>query len=167
MTLAHALAQGGTRRHVLKVALAVSLALNLFFVGGALWVRFHAPAPPITPEQRLEQMGKELGLDAQQQRAFADYSQTMRARLEAMHEAIRPLISEAWSEVTKPQADEAKIMQLLDEIEQKRRAFAGQMTTTTLSYLASLSPEQRREFVALAQQRPRPWSPPYHHHQMR
>ncbi len=163
MTLAHAVAQRETRRHLWRVVLALSLALNLFFVVGALWIRVHAPAAPITPEQRLEQMGTELGLDAQQRRAFADYSHTMRQRLQAMHQAMRPLISQAWSEVAKPQADETKVMQLLDQAGQTRRAFAGQLTTTTLSFLATLSPEQRSKFVELAQHRPRPWSPPHHH----
>ncbi|MGH7030798.1 MAG: periplasmic heavy metal sensor [Stellaceae bacterium] len=167
MTLAHAVAQGGTRRHLWRVVLALSLALNLFFVVGALWIRVHAPAAPITSQQRLEQMGTALGLDAQQRRAFADYSQTMRQRLQSMHETIRPLISQAWSEVAEPRADETRIMQLLDEAGQKRRAFAGQLTTTTLSFLATLSPQQRQKFVELARQRPRPWSPPHDHGEAR
>ncbi len=161
MTFAHAVAGGGTRRHFWQVALALSLALNLFFVGGALWIRVHAPNPPMTPQQRLHQMAGELGLDAQQSRAFADYSKTMSERLQAMHQAIRPLVSQAWSEVAKPQANETRIMQLLDEAGQKRRESVGRLTTTTLSFLATLSPEQRRKFVELAHQRPRPWSPPH------
>ncbi|HEY3911259.1 MAG TPA: periplasmic heavy metal sensor [Stellaceae bacterium] len=167
MTLAHAVAQSGTRRHFLRTVLALSLALNLFFVVGALWIRVHAPAPPITPEQRLEQMGTELGLDAQQRRAFADYSQAMRQRLQSMHQAIGPLISQAWSEVAKPQANETRIMQLLDQAGQKHRAFAGQLTTTTLSFLATLSPEQRSKFVELARHGPRPWSAPHPHGEAR
>lgn len=164
MTLAHAVAQGGTHRHLLRVVLALSLALNLFFIVGALWIRVHAPPAPITPEQRLEQMSAELGLDAQQSRAFADYSHTMRQRLQAMHQAMKPLISQAWTEVAKPHADETRIMKLLDQAGQTRRAYAGQLTTTTLSFLATLSPEQRAKFVELAQHRPRPWSPPHNHH---
>ncbi len=160
MTLAQITAHGSNRQHFLRVLLTLSLALNLFFVVGALWIRIHAPAPPITPEQRLQQMAGELGLDAQQKQVFARYSQTMRERLQAMHEAVRPLISQAWSEVSKPQADETKIMRLLDDAAQQRRDFVGQLTTTTLSFLGTLSPEQRRKFVELAHQRPRPWSPP-------
>jgi Spy/CpxP family protein refolding chaperone len=83
----------------------------------------------------------------------------MRERLQSMHEAIKPLVSDAWSEVAKPGADETKVMQLLDQAGQKRRGFVHGLTTTTLSFLAALSPEQRRKFVELAHQRPRPWSP--------
>ncbi len=163
MTLAHTVARSATRRHFLQVVLALSLALNLFFVIGALWIRVHPPVPPMTPQQRLEQMAGELGLDAQQSRAFAAYSKVMSERLQAMHQAIRPLVSQAWTEVAKPQANETRIMQLLDEAGQQRRDSVGQLTTTTLSFLATLSPEQRRKFVELAHQRPRPWSPPHDH----
>jgi Spy/CpxP family protein refolding chaperone len=157
------MAQSGTRRHLLKLVLALSLALNLFFVIGAGWIRMHAPMMPPSPEQRLQEMSGELGLDAQQSRAFADYSQAMRTRLQAMHQTIRPLIAQAWSEMAKPQANETRIMQLLDQAEQQHRAFASKLTATTLSFLATLSPEQRRKFVELAQQLPRPWSPRHGH----
>jgi uncharacterized membrane protein len=162
MTLAHAVPQSATRQHFLKALLALSLALNVFFVVGALWIRVQAPAPPVTPEQRLQQMAGELGLDAEHKQMFEHYSQTMRERLQAMHEAVRPLISQAWSEMSKPQADETKIMRLLDQAAQQRRNYIGQLTTTTLSFLATLSSEQRKRFVELAHQRPRPWSPPPH-----
>lgn len=151
---------GGTRQHLLRTLLVLSLALNLFFVVGALWIRIHAPVPPVTSEQRLQQMGDELGLDRQQERAFAVYSDRMRERLQSMHEAVRPLISQAWSEVSKPQADETKIMRFLDGAGQKRREFVRDLTAMTLSFLTTLSPEQRAKFVELVQQRPRPWSPP-------
>jgi Spy/CpxP family protein refolding chaperone len=154
--------RSGTRQHLLRTLLALSLVLNLFFVVGALWIRIHAPAPPITPEQRLQQMAGELGLDAQQKQAFAHYSQTMRRRLDAMRESVGPLVAGAWAEVARPQADETKVMHLLDEAAQQRRAFVGQLTTTTLSFLATLSPEQRATFVELARQRPRPWTPQPH-----
>ncbi len=148
------------RQHWWKGLLALSLALNLFFIAGALWIRIHATAPVPSAEDRLEQMAGELNLDSRQKQAFAHYSQTMRERLQAMHGAVQPLIGNAWSEVAKPQADETKVMQLFDQAAQERRGFMRDMTTTTLSFLATLSPEQRAKFVQLAHQRPRPWSPP-------
>lgn len=163
MTIAQTFAGHGARRQLWRVLLALSLALNLFFMAGALWIRIHAPAPPISPAQRLEQMAGELGLDPQQKAAFDQYSQTMRARLQSMHEAIHPLIAETWSELAKPQADETRVMQLLDQAAQTRRHFLGGLTTTTLAFLARLTPEQRTKFVALVHWGPRPWSPPRDH----
>jgi uncharacterized membrane protein len=158
VTLAQVIAGHGIRHQLLRAALALSLTLNLFFVVGALWIRIHAPPPPISPEQRLEEMAGELGLDPQQKAAFARYSQTMRARAQSMHEAVRPEIGNAWSEMGKPHADEAKVMQLLDEAAQTRRLYLHDLTTTTLAFLATLSPDQRTKFVALIHRGPRPWS---------
>jgi uncharacterized membrane protein len=160
VTVIHAGAGGGTRFHLLKALLALSLALNLFFVVGALWIRIHAPPPPISTAQRFEDMAGQLGLDPQQKAAFARYSQTMRERAQSMHEAVRSQIANAWAEVAKPQADETKVMQLLDQAAQTRRHFVHDLTTTTLAFLATLSPEQRAKFVALIHRGPRPWSPP-------
>jgi len=160
MMLAEPAARSGARPYLWKALLALSLALNLFFVIGALWIRIHAPAPMLSPEDRLERMAGALALDPQQQQAFAHYSQSMRMRLQAMHSAVQPLIGNAWSEVAKPHADEAKVMQFFDQAAQERRGFMRDLTTTTLSFLATLSPDQRAKFVQLARQRPRPWSPP-------
>jgi uncharacterized membrane protein len=163
MMLAEPAARGGARQHWWKALLALSLALNLFFVIGATWIRIRAPAPMPSPQDRLERMAGDLSLDPQQRQGFIKYSQAMRDRLQAMHEAVQPLIGNAWSEVGKPQADEAKVMQLFDRADQERRGFMRDLTTMTLSFLATLSPEQRAEFVQLARQRPRPWSPPPEH----
>jgi uncharacterized membrane protein len=150
---------GPTRRQLLWVVLALSLALNLCFAAGALWVRLHPPVFRLTPEQRLQQMATELALDPQQQLAFAQYSQTMHRRLTEMREAVRPMVRAAWTEVKRPQADEAKVMQLLDQAAETRRGFLRQMTATTLAFMTTLSPQQRGKFVELAHQRPPPWTP--------
>jgi Spy/CpxP family protein refolding chaperone len=163
VTLAQTATHSGTRQHLLRTLLILSLALNLFFVIGALWIRIHAPPPPLTPEQRLEQMAGELGLNPQQRQAFEHYSQTMHDRLQSMHDAVGPLLAAAWSEMAKPQADETKIMQLVDKVAERRRGFVHDLTATTLSFLTTLSPAQRAEFVRLAHQRPRPWAPPQDH----
>ena len=159
MTLLQTAAGPGTRFHLFKALLALSLALNLFFIVGALWIRIHAPPPPISPEQRLEEMAGELGLNPQQKAASARYWQAMREHMQAMRDAVRPQIAKAWSEVAKPQADEVKVMQLLDEAAQTRHRYLHDSTATTLAFLATLSPEQRTKFVALMRKAPHPWSP--------
>jgi uncharacterized membrane protein len=113
----------------------------------------------LTPEQRLQQMATELVLDPQQRVAFAQYSQTMHQRLTEMREAVRPMVRAAWSEVKRPQADEAKVMQLLDQAAETRRGFVRQITATTLAFMKTLSPQQRGKFVELAHHGPPPWSP--------
>lgn len=163
MMLAEPAAPGGARRYWWRTALMLSLALNLFFVAGALWIRVHAPPLMASPEQRLEEMAGELGLNPQQRQAFERFSQTMRTRLQAMRQAMQPLVGAAWTEVGKPQADEAEVMRLLDKAAAARRGYQQELTATTLAFLATLSPEQRAKFVQLARHRPHPWSPPRDH----
>jgi len=66
VTFASAVARGGARQNLLWVALALSLALNLCFIGGALWIRIQGPPTPMYPEERLERIGSELALDPAQ-----------------------------------------------------------------------------------------------------
>jgi uncharacterized membrane protein len=145
------------RQHLIWAAVALSLALNLFFVAGALWTRSHVPQP-LTREQRLDEMAAALALDPQQRRAFAGYSQMMRTQLEEMRDLAQPLVRAAWAEVSRPQADETKVMQLLDQAAQVRRGHLNQVTAATIAFLKKLSPEQRAKFVKAAHQGPPPWA---------
>jgi len=132
------------------VLLIASLALNLFFVAGAVWIHLHAPP---SPAARLREMAADLKLDAKQNAAFQDYTRALRARSELMRQATEPAISAAWAELAKPDADQAKVMQLFDEANDKRHAMQREMTSQTMAFLANLSPEQRGKFVEIWRER--------------
>jgi uncharacterized membrane protein len=155
VTVASVAARSGVRPYLIWLVLTLSLALNLCFIGGAVWIRFHGPPLPMNAEERLERIGGQLGLDPQQKEAFEQYSQAVRSRMQLMHKAVDPLMANAWSEVAKPDADQAKVLQLFDEAGQTRRGYMRELAPITLSFLAKLSPEQRAKFVELIQQRPR------------
>jgi uncharacterized membrane protein len=153
----------GIRQHWWKALLAVSLALNLCFIAGAVWVRIHPPRFS-SPMQRLDQMAGELGLNPLQKRAFEQYAQSMRARVQVMRKLVQPAIAAASAEIASPQADEAKVMRFLDDATQQRHGFMRDMTTMTLAFLSTLSSEQRARFVELVfRQHQRPWAPPPEH----
>ena len=154
MTAASVALRPGSRQHLFWVALILSLALNLCFIAGALWIRVQGPPLPMSPEQRLQQIEPQLALDSQQKAAFDEYARTVRSRMQSMHEAIEPLVANAWSELAKPDADQTKIMQLFDQAGEQRRAFRPELVTATFTFLAKLTPEQRAKFVELARQRP-------------
>jgi Spy/CpxP family protein refolding chaperone len=163
VTFASTATRGASRQHLLWVALILSLVLNLCFVAGALWARIQGPSAPVNIEERLQRVGKELVLDPQQKQAFERYSETVRAHLQQMREAVEPLFNAAWSEMAKPDADEATVMHFFDQAAQTRRGFQHEMITTTLSFLAVLSPDQRARFIQLFHQRPRSWGQPPPH----
>lgn len=157
MTLVSTAARGNTRRHLVSLLVALSVALNLCFIAGALWIRIHGP-PPINVEDRLQRIGEKLDLDASQKDAFDRYSEAVRGRMRQMHHAVDPLVGKAWAEVAKPDADEAKATQLFDEAAQTRRGYMRELAPLTLSFLSTLSPEQRTKFVELIRQKP--WEQP-------
>jgi hypothetical protein len=78
-----------------------------------------------------------------------------------MRDLAQPLLRAAWAEVARPQADEAKVMQLLDRAAQVRRGHLGQITALTIAFLKRLSSEQRAKFVKVAHQGPPPWAPQF------
>jgi uncharacterized membrane protein len=151
-------AAGQGKRRALLVLLALSLTLNLFFVAGAAWITSNRPMRFANPVARMRYLAAELHLDAQHQKAFERYLRMLRARLQLMHAEVRPLINNAWAELAKPQATDAEVMRLFDEAAKKHRQFQQELTTSTLAFLATLTPEQRQTFIELARRGPRSWS---------
>lgn len=130
----------------LLVLLILSAALNLCFIGGALWMRMHEPARgPV----KAEEFAAELHLNADQRAGFEQYFRVMRARAQLMRAELEPVIAQAWAEIAKPQPDQAKIEQDFAAAAAKRHAFAHDATQNTLTFLATLSPDQRQKFVQL------------------
>ena len=151
-----ATAAGTTRlgrppQRLVLMLLALSVALNLFFVGGALWIRLHPHAVLSFQERRFQRMASELDLAPQQHVGFDRYVAAMRARTARMHQQLAPLFGAAWEEMAKPQANEAQVMQLFDEASSKRREFQREATSQTLTFLATLSPAQRTKFLSIVQ----------------
>jgi Spy/CpxP family protein refolding chaperone len=77
--------------------------------------------------------------------------------MQQMRETVEPLMSAAWSELAKPDADPAAAARLFDEAGQTRHGLQRELLMPTLAFLATLSPEQRAKFVELFHQRPRTW----------
>ena len=151
---------GWLSRRALVILLVVSAVLNLCFVAGAVWTRWHAPARWASAEQRYQKMAGDLDLDAQQRIGFDRYVAAMRARTDKMRQQVAPLIGTAWEEIAKPQADAVQVMRLFDEAAEKRREFQREASAQTLAFLAVLSPAQRSKFVAMARERRAPGLPP-------
>jgi len=155
-TAGRTVSRGWRTQRLMLVLLVVSLALNLCFIAGAVWTRMRAPP---TAAERFQQMGNELNLNAEQRERFQNYVRTMRTRSQSMREETEPLIAAAWADAAKPQPDEPKIARAFDQAADKRRAFQRDSTNDTLAFLATLSPEQRAKFVAIARERRGPWLP--------
>jgi uncharacterized membrane protein len=148
------------RRHLPITLVAISVALNLFFIVGAVWTRFNGPPVALGSDERYSEMAAELKLDPQQRAAFDRYVAAMRSRVDDMRQQIEPLIGNAWEELAKPQADANQVMAAFDQASEKRRAFQRELTTQTIAFLSVLSPEQRKSFVSIVRDHRAPWFRP-------
>ncbi len=135
------------------ILVALSLALNMFFIGGFFWVRGEAARAHLRPAERFEMIARELNLDAKQRTAFEHFIGLMRMRTRHLREANIPLIQEAWAEMAKPQPDDAVIDRDLETATANRRAFQVDTSHALRGFLAALSDEQRARFVEFAKNR--------------
>src|SRR5579862_7865963 len=140
--------QGLSSRRLFGAVLAVSVALNLCFVAGALWSRFNPPPAPVSATERFRKLEASLGLDEQQRVAYQAYVSGTLARSARQRREIDPLLDAAWAEIAKPAPDDASLRQRFDEAAARWRGFQHEAVDATLALLAKLSPEQREKFVA-------------------
>jgi Spy/CpxP family protein refolding chaperone len=139
---------GMPRQRLVVAILAISVALNLCVIAGALWSRVHTPPPPATFSERLRHVENTLDLTSAQRVAYDRYIVDMVARGDQMRQQLDPLFDAAWAEIAKPDADQARVLQLFDDASTHRRAFMHDAVSATLSLLATLTPEQRAKFIA-------------------
>jgi Spy/CpxP family protein refolding chaperone len=135
------------RPRLLAALLAISLALNFCFIGGAVWTRL-SPPQPLSASERFQRLGQSLNLTPQQQVAFDQYVSATLTRGTRVRQATEPLIDDAWAEIAKPDPDQAKIQLLLDNFSTQRREVMHEAASATLSFLATLTPEQKSKFLA-------------------
>lgn len=138
-------------RRTLLAVLVVSLVLNVCFVAGAAWTQINTPAGGT--EASLQRVPSELQLDEKQRAAFDRYAGALRGRFDKMRQQAAPLYSAAWEEMAKPQADAGEVARLFDEAGAKRQESLHESITQTLEFMSTLSPDQRRKFIALMRER--------------
>jgi uncharacterized membrane protein len=146
--------QRGFRRLRLPwILLALSLALNLFFIGGVFWVRTEAHHRHLGPAERVEQVAQDLSLDANQRAAFDGFIRTVRDKARQLRETNQPLIDEAWQDFAKAQPDEAALDKLVEAAADNRRGFQIEAGRALRGFLGVLTEDQRARFIALARKR--------------
>jgi uncharacterized membrane protein len=141
------------------ILLALSLALNLFFVGGVVWMRSQGHGP-MAPAERVERLVKRLSLDADQRAAFDRFVKTIRMKARDLRETNEPLIDEAWQDFAKAQPDEAAVDKLFEAAANNRRNFQIETGRALRAFLVTLNEDQRATFVAMVKSRDNRKAPP-------
>jgi len=144
---------------LLWILLALSLALNLFFIGGVFWMRSQGHGP-MGPADRVERIAKELSLTPEQRAAFERFARTIRMKARDLRETNEPLIDEAWKDFAKAQPDEAAVDKLFESAANNRRNFQLETGRALRAFLATLNEDQRAAFVAMVRNRDNRQAPP-------
>jgi uncharacterized membrane protein len=151
-TLTEGSAPGLGGRRLLWAVLAVSLVFNALMVGAFLWVRFHVEMP-IPPAQRMQAIAKDLNLNDDQRDALQRFIVEMRQNTRHLKESNQPLIGGIWEEIAKPQPNLDLINRSMDQATENRHNYQKTMTSALTQFLATLSPEQRNQFIDLTKNR--------------
>jgi uncharacterized membrane protein len=151
MSMAGAAARRGRwpRFRILTAVLTVSLVLNVLFIAGGVWSRVEAPASRDL-DQRFERIGAQFDFDPRQQAAFNGFIAEMRGRRDQVRRQVVPLYRSAWDAAGKPAMDAPEVARLFEAAFDERLRLNRETTARMIDFLATLSPEQRGRFVALA-----------------
>ncbi len=135
------------------VLLALSLALNVFFVGGNVYTRMLVERVGKSPDERARIVAERLMLDARQREAFGALRAKVRARSEKYRGASRNSAARIWAEIRKDKPNQRVIDRSLRVLSKNRLAFQIQASAIAIDFLARLDREQKEGFLALAKQR--------------
>ena len=154
-SVAQGSATGGSRGRLVVWLLALSLAVNLCFLGAMVWLRVTVPGMP-TPHQRMQLIAEELTLNPDQRDAFQQFVIEMRRTTRQLRESNAPLVQRAWDELAKPTPDQAVIAQLIDKTSDNRRTYQKSMSVALGRFLGELTPDQRSRFSELVKRHDNP-----------
>jgi len=140
--------QARSRGRLVWVALALSVILNLMFIGGLFWIRT-AVHPPPGPAERFLLAAGELDLSADQKKSVQELIFQVRQLNRKLRDSNKPLIDDIWNEVIKTQPDQAQIDRLVDQASENRHLYQKEMTVALGRFILALTPEQRSHFVEL------------------
>ena len=141
--------RSGWRARLVWIALALSLTLNVFFVGGLTWMKL-SERLPLPPMERMQRLGQALDLTDDQHLAFDQFLRVVRMRGAFFHETNQPLLERMWTEMAKPTPDDEAITKLGSTIDQNRQTYQHEIAAAFQTFLKSLNTEQRTKLAQIA-----------------
>ena len=135
----------GWRGRLVWVALALSLTLNVFFVGGLTWMKLSRSN--LTPIERMQHVVQALNPTDDQRLAFEQFVRVARLRGRFLRETNQPLLEKIWAEMAKPTPDDEAVAKLSAEVDRNRQAFQQELAVALQGFIKTLSPDQRIKFA--------------------
>jgi len=135
----------GWRGRLVWVALALSLTLNVFFVGGLTWMKLSRSN--LTPIERMQHVVQALNPTDDQRLAFEQFVRVARLRGRFLRETNQPLLEKIWAEMAKPTPDDDAVAKVSAEVDRNRQAFQQELAVALQGFIKTLSPDQRIKFA--------------------
>lgn len=147
-------APGARPPRLVEIALALSLVLNVFVVGGFVYSQLAGPSgAPVGHDRRLDLMANRLGVDTEKSKPFREFKAGLRQVFNNLNQTNKPLFDQLWQEALKPEPDLAHLDQLVDEIIKNRQAVSHESLHMLVKFSAALSPDQRALLLTLIENR--------------
>lgn len=140
-------------KRALGFLLAVSLAVNVFVVAGVVYTVYKEQHATASPEGRVDLVADELGLTAEQREALALLRERSAIRRSAMKETLSPAQAAVLQQVSEPSFDRDRVKALIAEWNEERQLYYLTSSEDLHEFLMTLTPEQRRSFLAMARER--------------
>ena len=130
--------------------LALSLGLNVFFLGGWWYGMRHTPEPAMTPARKL---AKKLDLRSGQKDRLQQFRRGLAREKRRLKMDLSDLEKRFWQELSEPRPDRQKLEKLLEKSSSLTLAFRSRGLERMLVFIESLDPGQRQRFLHLAKRR--------------
>lgn len=143
------------------VLFTISLALNVFFVGGHLYSQSRAGAEtgrqadaakkPAAKPTRLTV--EQIGLDVAQRTQFSAMRTRILDRSKQYREGSRDFVAHVWAELEKAAPSTRVIERNLKKIADNRYAYQRRAAAHAIAFMAGLDANQKARFLDLAKSR--------------
>ncbi len=135
------------------ILFALSLTLNVFFLGGYYSKRMWDQRLAGGGEEQGRYIVEKLSFSADQRQRFQDLRQRARERQRETVRANRPVIESLWREIEMPEPNPAQIDGYIDHLTANRQGFQREQMRDLLAFAKTLEQKQRLEFLELVRAR--------------
>ena len=135
------------------ILFALSLTLNVFFLGGYYYKRTLDQRLAGNDQERTRYVAEELHFDDGTRQRFQDFRQRARERGRETFRSNRAVIDGLWREIEKPNPDQAQLDGYIEKLTASRLALQREQMHDLLSFAKTLDGPQRVAFLELVRQR--------------
>jgi hypothetical protein len=135
------------------IFLALSLAGNLFFVGGYLYANKMVGTLQRSPEARMEQLAKRLQLDDATKQELIEARNSLAASGREFNRSRKELMNGFWSQLNDSSIERQQLETQLTQLGELELTHRLQVLEQVDGFLQQLNPEQQQRLLKLLDRR--------------